>query len=405
MPVNLHVPELIHPVEGVQLASAAAGIRKAGGDDMVMISLCEGSTTAGVFTRNAFCAAPVIVAREHLRAGSARVLLINAGNANAGTGEQGMENARQSCQAVAEAFALEAQQVLPFSTGVISQQLPMDKIHAGIEALPGKLDDAAWLTAAKGIMTTDTLPKLASVKARIGDRDITVTGMAKGAGMIRPDMATMLAFIATDAPVDRAALDVCVREAADQSFNCISIDGDTSTNDACMLCATGKAGGEPFNEQHPHWQAFCDLITGVFRDLAQAIVRDGEGATKFITLDISGGQSIDECREVAYTIAHSPLVKTAFFASDANIGRLLAAIGRSPVADLDISKVDLSLGDVAIVTRGEPDADYSEERGSAAMAPDEITVHVNLRRGEAQATVWTCDLSHDYVTINAEYRT
>lgn len=405
MPVNLVLPELIHAVAGVELATTAAGIRKSGTDDMVLISLCEGTTTAGVFTSNAFCAAPVQLARQHLGDTSARMLVINAGNANAGTGELGMANALKTCQAVATETGVEAQQVLPFSTGVISQQLPMEKVLNGISALADGRSADNWMAAARGIMTTDTAPKVASVKRRIGDRDITVTGISKGAGMIRPDMATMLAFIATDAPVERAALDECLSLAADQSFNCISIDGDTSTNDACMLCATGQAGGEVLNQSHPDWAAFCDLINEVTRVLAQAIVRDGEGATKFITLDIQGGRSVEECREVAYTIAHSPLVKTAFFASDANIGRLLAAIGRSPLEDLDIDKVDLSLGDVAIVTQGQPDSSYTEERGSEAMAPAEITVHVRLGRGEESATVWTCDLSHDYVTINAEYRT
>lgn len=405
MPVNLVLPELIHAVAGVELATTAAGIRKSGTDDMVLISLCEGTTTAGVFTSNAFCAAPVQLARQHLGDTSARMLVINAGNANAGTGELGMANALKTCQAVATETGVEAQQVLPFSTGVISQQLPMEKVLNGISALADGRSADNWMAAARGIMTTDTAPKVASVKRRIGDRDITVTGISKGAGMIRPDMATMLAFIATDAPVERAALDECLSLAADQSFNCISIDGDTSTNDACMLCATGQAGGEVLNQSHPDWAAFCDLINDVTRVLAQAIVRDGEGATKFITLDIQGGRSVEECREVAYTIAHSPLVKTAFFASDANIGRLLAAIGRSPLEDLDIDKVDLSLGDVAIVTQGQPDSSYTEERGSEAMAPAEITVHVRLGRGEESATVWTCDLSHDYVTINAEYRT
>ena len=405
MPVNLVLPEVIYPVDGVELAVAAAGIRKSGADDMVLISLCEGSTTSGVFTRNAFCAAPVQLSRQHLNASSARMLIINAGNANAGTGEQGLANAKATCEAVASTMGVNAEEVLPFSTGVISQQLPMDKVLNGIKALAGKGSADNWLLAAKGIMTTDTMPKVASLKRTIDGREITVTGISKGAGMIRPDMATMLAFIATDAPVERVSLDKCLSQAADQSFNCISVDGDTSTNDSLMLCATGQAGGDVLNDKHPEWERFCDMINEVSQVLAQAIVRDGEGATKFITLDVREGKSVDECREVAYTIAHSPLVKTAFFASDANIGRLLAAIGRSHLESLDIDKVNLSLGDVAIVTQGQPDPSYTEERGSIAMAADEITVHVALGRGEAQATVWTCDFSHDYVTINAEYRT
>ena len=405
MAVGLSVPESFFPVQGVRLASLAAGIKTSGATDLVLMELSERTEVAAVFTRNAFCAAPVTVAREHLNLGSIRALLINSGNANAGTGRKGMENCWQSCTKVATQLGIEAVQVMPFSTGVISQQLPMDKLLNGIEETTQRLSSDHWLEAARGIMTTDTLPKLVSRQVELGDTRVTITGICKGAGMIRPDMATMLAFVATDARLPNPLLQECLNEAVQKSFNSISIDGDTSTNDACVLVATGKAQNEAIAGDSDAAGIFQKALNDVCTELAQAIVRDGEGASKFITLDISGGKSTEECREVAYTIAHSPLVKTAFFASDPNIGRLLAAVGRSPVKQLDLRSVDIVLDDVEIVVSGEPAKSYTEERGQQVMNREEITVSVKLGRGSARAVVWTTDLSHEYVRINAEYRT
>ncbi len=404
MAVGLNVPETILPVKGVALSSVAAGIKSADANDMVLFSFDEGTTVAGVFTQNAFCAAPVTLARKHIAEGSVRALLINSGNANAGTGAQGMANAVTCCANIAQQLNCSSTQILPFSTGVISQQLPMERLNYGISLLRDGLSEERWSDAAIGIMTTDTLPKIVSRKVSVGSSEITITGISKGAGMIKPDMATMLAFIATDASVDSDALQSCLRTAVQTSFNAISIDGDTSTNDSCILAATGQAGGELLDKSHENWSAFQLEINKVCELLAQAIVRDGEGATKFITLDVSGGNSKAECRQVAYTIAHSPLVKTAFFASDANIGRLLAAIGRSGLDALDISLVNLSLDEVIVVEAGEPAASYTEERGQSVMSREEITVSVELGRGDVAARVWTTDLSHDYVSINADYR-
>lgn len=404
MAVGLKVPESIFPVKGVALSSVAAGIKSADTKDMVLFSFDEGTTVAGVFTNNAFCAAPVTISRKHLVGGEIRALLINSGNANAGTGTNGMLNANTCCIEIAQSLSIESTQVLPFSTGVISQQLPMDKLSHGISLLRGGLSETNWLDAAVGIMTTDTLPKIVSRQIKVGPKEITITGISKGAGMIKPDMATMLAFIATDAVVEQQSLQSCLTGAMQTSFNAITIDGDTSTNDSCILVATGQAGGESLDTTHADWPAFQHEINVVCTLLAQAIVRDGEGATKFITLQVTGGADTEECRQLAYTVAHSPLVKTAFFASDANIGRLLAAIGRSGLKALNIDLVNLNLDEIAVVESGEPASSYTEERGQLAMSREEITVHIELGRGKADATIWTTDLSHDYVSINADYR-
>lgn len=400
------MPDRVYPVAGVELASLACGIKRDGSPDLTLITLDEGSVAAGVFTQNAFCAAPVVVAKKHLSiSSSVRALLINSGNANAGTGQEGLKNSEKTCVDMASVLGIESQSVLPFSTGVISEPLPMDKLSAGIERISAELADGNWQEAARGIMTTDTQPKLVSRRVRIGEEQITLTGMCKGAGMICPNMATMLAFVATDARLEPADLQACLNAAVRDSFNAITIDGDTSTNDACLLLATGKSGVKVGNDDSATSQQFRSALNQFFQDLAQLIVRDGEGASKFITVCVEQGRTHDECRDVAYTIAHSPLVKTAFFASDPNIGRILAAVGRSPVAELDLSTVSISLGDVEIVTAGEPSPSYSEERGQAVMDRSDITVTVKLGRGTADATVWTTDLSHEYVRINAEYRT
>ena len=408
MPVNLQAPFAAHlyDVKGVELGTTMAGVRKANRRDLVVCILAEGSAVAGVFTQNRFCAAPVQVCREHLAAGMGiRAILINTGNANAGTGDDGLVRARTSCIALAQKLDLAPEQVLPFSTGVIMETLPVDRIVAG---LPAALADAApdhWLEAAQGIMTTDTLPKAASRQVQIGGKTVTVTGIAKGAGMIRPNMATMLGFVATDAVIAPALMQALVREAADQSFNRITIDGDTSTNDSFVLIATQQAGHAPITQLEATDGALLrEAVFAVSRQLAQAIVRDGEGATKFITVRIDGGRTKDECRLAAYAIAHSPLVKTAFFASDPNLGRILAAVGYAGIGDLDQGLIDLFLDDVHVVVKGGRHPAYQEADGQRVMKQAEITIRVDLHRGPAHATVWTCDLSHDYVSINADYR-
>ena len=408
MPVNLVAPHPadLHAVPGVDIGIAMAGIRKSNRRDLVVFKLTAGSSVAGVFTLNRFCAAPVQVCREHLAAGSGiRALVINTGNANAGTGADGLARARQTCSALAQHLDLAPEQVLPFSTGVIMETLPVDRIVAG---LPAALADAApthWLAAAEGIMTTDTLPKAASRQLTIGGKAVTVTGISKGAGMIRPNMATMLGFVATDAVIEPALMQALVREATDQSFNRITIDGDTSTNDSFVLMATHRAGHAPITQlESPEGALLREAVFAVSRQLAQAIVRDGEGATKFITVRVDGGRNQEECRLAAYAIAHSPLVKTAFFASDPNLGRILAAVGYAGIDDLDPSLIDLFLDDVHVVVQGGRHPDYREEQGQQVMKQAEITVRVDLHRGPAHATVWTCDLSHDYVSINADYR-
>ncbi len=399
---------LLHPVPGVRLATVSAGIKKAGRKDLVLMELAEGATAAAVFTRNAFCAAPVTVAREHLRAsaGRPRFLLVNTGNANAGTGPAGIEAALACTRMVASTGKVAAEFVLPFSTGVIGEPLPIQRLEAAIPAAFAALSADGWADAALGIMTTDTRPKGCSVRFHVGGSDFVVTGIAKGAGMIRPNMATMLAYIATDMAVDGAVLQAMLAAAVESTFNRITIDGDTSTNDACVLIATAAAGNAPLalRDSAPGL-ALEAALEQVCLALAQGLVRDGEGASKFVTVQVNGGRQEQECLDVAFTIAHSPLVKTALFASDPNWGRLLAAIGRAGLADLDVSRVGVYLNEVLIASDGCRAASYTEAQGVAAMAPAEITIRIELNRGESSATVWTTDFSYDYVRINAEYRT
>ena len=408
MPVNLQAPDpsSLWRVPGVRIGVTMAGVRKANRRDLVVMALDEGSTVAAVFTKNRFCAAPVQVCREHLAAGNAiRAIVINTGNANAGTGADGLARARQTCAALAGRLQLQPSQVLPFSTGVIMETLPVDRIEAGLPGALEALRPDGWADAATGIMTTDTLPKAFSRRLQIGGRTVTITGISKGAGMIRPNMATMLGFMATDAAIEPSLLQALVRDTADQSFNRITIDGDTSTNDSFVLVATHQAGHAPITSwDSADGQALRNAVIAVAQQLAQAIVRDGEGATKFITVRIDGGRDEAECRLAAYAIAHSPLVKTAFFASDPNLGRILAAVGYAGIDDLDQSLIDLHLDDVHVVREGGRHPDYREEDGQRVMKGSEITIRVDLHRGPATTTVWTCDLSHDYVSINADYR-
>lgn len=408
MPVNYAAPDAadLHPVPGVRLGVTAAQVRKPGRDDLTVLLLDAGTRVAGVFTQNRFCAAPVQVCREHLAAGSAmRALVINTGNANAGTGAAGLQDARRTCDALAAQLGCTPQEVLPFSTGVIMELLPVQRLLDGLPAALADAQPGHWLRAATAIMTTDTVPKAASATVAVGGRTVTVTGMAKGSGMIRPNMATMLGFLATDAAIAPALLQPLARELADASFNRITVDGDTSTNDAFVVLATGQAGHASITGwDGADAQALKAALLDVARQLAQAIVRDGEGATKFITVQVDGGRDAAECRQVAYAIAHSPLVKTAFFASDPNLGRILAAVGYAGVADLDASAVDLYLDEVHVATGGGPHPAYREADGQRVMQQPEITVRVVLGRGSASQTVWTTDLSHDYVRINADYR-
>jgi glutamate N-acetyltransferase/amino-acid N-acetyltransferase len=397
----------LQAVAGIRLGTTCAGIKKTGRKDLVLFELREGSQCAGVFTRNAFCAAPVTVAREHLRhaAGKVRYLLVNTGNANAGTGQQGLDDARDCCAAVAHEFGVSAEQVLPFSTGVIGEPLPMDVLRAGIPLVASRLEKNGWADAAEGILTTDTRPKGISVNFSVGGIEHVVTGIAKGAGMIRPNMATMLGYLATDLAVEGDVLQQILSEAVEVSFNRVTVDGDTSTNDACVLIATGAAGNPPVTAvDTPLGLALRDAVQEVAVHLAQALVRDGEGASKFVTVTVNGGVVEQECLDVAFTIAHSPLVKTALFASDPNWGRLLAAIGRAGLAQLQVERVSVYLNEVLIAVGGCRAQSYTEEQGVAAMAPEEITIRVELERGEHAAAVWTTDFSYDYVRINAEYR-
>jgi glutamate N-acetyltransferase/amino-acid N-acetyltransferase len=407
--VNLTAPQAgaLRAVSGVELGAAAAHIRKAGRLDLLLIRLAEGSRVAGIFTRNRFCAAPVLVSREHLTHHRApRALVVNTGNANAGTGEPGMAAARRTCAEVARVLGVQPEQVLPFSTGVIMEPLPVDRIAAGLPACAADLKEDNWFAAAQAIMTTDTLPKAISTIVELPTGKVTITGIAKGAGMIHPNMATMLAFIATDANLPQALMEQALRESADRSFNAITVDGDTSTNDSMMLIATGRSrADEIIDASSDAYVRFLEGLTAVAQHLAQAIIRDGEGATKFITVRVEKGGSVDECRKVAFAIAHSPLVKTAFFASDPNLGRILAAIGYAGIDDLQVDRIDLYLDDVLVAQRGGRAPRYQESDGQRVMKQAEITVRVVLNRGNHDATVWTCDLSHDYVTINAEYRT
>jgi len=408
MAVNLSKPDAtsLHPVSGLTIGTAMAGVRKANRRDLTVVLLAPGAAVAGVFTANRFCAAPVQICREHLAAGSqVRAILVNTGNANAGTGEDGLARARSTCAALAARLGCEPRQVLPFSTGVIMESLPNDRIEAGLPAAIADARADGWSLAAEAIMTTDTVPKAASTTLQIGGRTVAVTGISKGAGMIRPNMATMLGFVATDAAVAPALVQQLVREAADESFNRITIDGDTSTNDSFVLIATQRAGNAIIESlDSADGRALREAVFDVSRRLAQAIVRDGEGATKFITIRVEGGASVEECRKVAYAIGHSPLVKTAFFASDPNLGRILAAVGYAGIDDLDQTRIDLFLDDVHVVEGGSRRPSYREEDGQRVMKQSEITVRVGLHRGAYEATIWTCDLSTDYVKINADYR-
>ncbi|WP_434985981.1 bifunctional glutamate N-acetyltransferase/amino-acid acetyltransferase ArgJ [Vreelandella zhaodongensis] len=404
---NLLFPEL-PPLNGVRLGTAMAGIKKPDRRDVVVIELPETSTMAGVFTRNAFCAAPVIVAKAHLEECLStgrvpRYWLVNTGNANAGTGETGLQDAYASCAELAEHVGVKQSQVLPFSTGVIGEPLPMARLLAGVPKALGSLADTsqAWQQAGEGILTTDTRPKGATVTVAVGDQQVTINGITKGSGMIKPNMATMLGFVVTDAAIDQPLLASLLRETVDRSFNCITVDSDTSTNDACLLAATGTGARIESDEQIA---IFRNALQRVMTELAQSIIRDGEGATKFVTLQVNEATTRQEALDVAFTVAHSPLVKTALYASDANWGRILAAVGRAPVEAFDVSHVVIDLGDVRLVEKGGRADSYTEAAGSAVMSQEEIIIRINLGRGEESATVWTSDLSHDYVTINADYR-
>lgn len=388
-------------IEGVRLGTAMAGIKKPNRRDLVVIEVPEGATVAATFTRNAFCAAPVHVARDHLGHAPPRYLLVNTGNANAGTGARGLQDAESCCTALADLAGVDAHHVLPFSTGVIGEPLPVERIAAGLPAALEALSEDGWALAAEGIMTTDTRIKGASAQVELDGGTVTINGISKGSGMIQPNMATMLGFVACDATIEPAKLQQWLREAVQVSFNSITVDSDTSTNDACTLIATGRgpAVGSAADEQR-----FREALTAVLTELAQAIIRDGEGATKFVTLQVEQATSVDEARAVAFTVAHSPLVKTALYASDANWGRILAAVGRAPVENLDVDRIVIDLGDERLVEQGGRAQNYTEEAGSRVMAQDEIVIRIQLGRGDASATVWTSDLSHDYVSINADYR-
>lgn len=408
MPVNLVAPVAadLHPIAGVRIGVAEAGVRKANRKDLTVFLLDAGASVAGVFTQNRFCAAPVQISRDHLASGQPiRAMLINTGNANAGTGADGLARARATCVALARQLSVAPEQILPFSTGVIMEPLPNDRIEAGLPAAIADAQPGHWARAAEGIMTTDTLPKAFSAQVQIGGATVSITGISKGAGMIRPNMATMLGFMATDACVAPVVMQQLARELADGSFNRVTIDGDTSTNDSFVVVATNKAAHAPITSlASTEGQALKAAMLAVSQKLAQAIVRDGEGATKFITVQVQGGKTGEECRKVAYAIAHSPLVKTAFYASDPNLGRILAAVGYAGIDDLDQTGIDLYLDDVHVAIQGGRNPAYREEDGQRVMKQSEITVRVLLGRGEASDTVWTCDFSHEYVTINADYR-
>ena len=411
MAVNLPLPIAanLKPVAGIELGHAEAGVRKANRKDLLVMKLASSATVAGVFTTNRFCAAPVQVCKAHLEGlpisgAPIRALVVNTGNANAGTGDAGLAAANATCAALAELLGCGPSQVLPFSTGVILEPLPVDRIKAGLPQAIANLKADNWYNAAEAIMTTDTQPKAASRMVTINGITVTLTGISKGAGMIKPNMATMLGFVAMDAKVAQPVLEHMVKESADKSFNCITIDGDTSTNDSFMLVATGASALEVNEIDSPEYAALSSAVIALSQELAQMIVRDGEGATKFITVTVEEGKSAEECRKIAYAIGHSPLVKTAFYASDPNLGRILAAIGYAGVDDLDVSRINLYLDNVWVAKNGGRNPDYKEEDGQRVMKQSEITIRVKLARGNANATVWTCDLSHDYVSINADYR-
>ena len=401
---DVTMPQM-HVVKGVKIGSAEAYVRYQNRRDLVIFELAEGSHVAGVFTQNAFCAAPVHVCKAHLQVTNPRYLVINTGNANAGTGKVGLANAEATCIKLAELTNISQNEILPFSTGVIGEQLPIERLTAGLQPALDSLKEDAWLDAATGIMTTDTLPKGASEQFEIDGITYTMTGISKGAGMIRPNMATMLSYVATDAPISRELVQLLLKETVNVSFNRITVDGDTSTNDSCILIATGQAGGiEISSIDDSRYAVILDVLTRVMRRLAQLIIRDGEGATKFITITVEGGLNTQECCDIAYSIAHSPLVKTAIFASDPNWGRILAAIGYAGVKNLDVEKIQVWLDDVQICKDGGAAADYIEEAGARVMSQAEMLIRVNLGRGDAKDTVYTCDLSYDYVKINADYR-
>ena len=407
MPVKLTAPQAasLLPVKGVQLGFAEAYVKKPNRKDVLVIKLAEGTHVAGVFTKNRFCAAPVILCKEYLALNNGiRALLVNTGNANAGTGADGLKRAQQSCEALAGLLNLNANQVLPFSTGVILEPLPVDKVIAGLPAAIANLKEDNWLNAAEAIMTTDIVAKGTSRQLQLGGKTITITGISKGSGMIHPNMATMLGYIATDVAVSQSALEQIIQYAVNKSFNCITVDGDTSTNDSLIVMATNQAANAEITAESTEFAVLRDAITDVAIDLAQAIVRDGEGATKFMTVTVEGGKSQEECRKVAYAIAHSPLIKTAFFASDPNLGRILAAIGYAGIDDLDVNTLQLYLGDVLVAENGGRAASYLEEQGAAVMKESDILVRVVLNRGNEDITIWTCDFSYDYVKINADYR-
>ena len=408
MAVHLNVarPEELHAIAGLQIGVTEAGVRKPNRKDLTVITVDAGASVGAVFTQNRFCAAPVQLCKQHLAAGlGIRALVINTGVANAGTGQDGLNHAFAVCSALAKELGLQPQHILPFSTGVIMEPLPVQRIVDGLPKALASRAEANWTLASQAIMTTDTLPKAISRRIEMDGRTVTITGISKGAGMIRPNMATMLGFLATDAAIDPSLMQALAHELAEASFNRITIDGDTSTNDSFVVIATGKAGNAPVTDwQSPAASLLKQGLIEVARWLAQAIVRDGEGATKFITVCVEGGRNAAECRQVAYSIAHSPLVKTAFFASDPNLGRILAAVGYAGVADLDQSLIEMFLDDVHVATRGGRHPDYREADGQRVMKQDEITVRILLGRGQANDQVWTCDLSHEYVTINADYR-
>ncbi len=392
----------MHPVEGFQLGTTSAGIKVAGRKDLVLMKIADGSTAAAVFTQNRFCAAPVIIAKQHLQQTTPSYLLVNTGNANAGTGEQGIADSLSCCHAVAEAANIESLQVLPFSTGVIGEPLPVDIICSAVAAAKKNLSINGWQDAAEGILTTDTRPKGASLQCDINGSPVTITGICKGSGMIKPNMATMLGFVATDAAIDEELLHAALRKANGKSFNRITVDGDTSTNDAVMLLATGASGVEI---DEANFDQFLTGLTNIFVQLAQSIIRDGEGASKFVTVNVEGAETVKEALAVAYAVAESPLVKTALTASDPNWGRILAAVGRADVSDLDVTKIQISLNSVLIADKGGRAASYTEEQGQAAMQAEDIEITIQLHRGQVTETLWTTDLSYEYVRINAEYRT
>jgi len=405
MTVNIKEPELLSPVKGIRLAAGASGIKKNGATDIVVIEIAEGASCSAVFTQNRFRAAPVLISEKHLAKAAPRLLLINSGNANAGTGEDGYNNAVQTCEIAAAASGCKYEEVLPFSTGVIGEALPVNCFAKSLPDIVTTLDEDNWLLAARGIMTTDTIAKASSRIVTLDGTTVTMTGIAKGSGMIKPNMATMLAYIATDASIKSDLLDESLKAAVESSFNSITVDGDTSTNDSCVLLATGRSGISEIDSKNEAYQIFCKTLQEIMKELAQAIVRDAEGVTKFVEIKVINADSYDDAKTVAYTVAHSPLVKTALFASDPNWGRILAAVGRAEIAKLDVAALSIYLGDVCIVQNGGRAESYTEADGQRVMSEEEIIITIDMNTGNEQATVWTSDLSYDYVKINAEYRT